>query len=127
MIDLDKFLSLFYERDDPVMCYVWICVLCVCFAWCMVCCVWFGLIFFSFLLTFGHLFCFLSFPFYFCFFSWVGWFGRRRMEGDGMGYKANSAQDITYTHSRLISRTITDMITFYSILNVSNALKCVSL
>ena len=95
MIDLDKFLSLFYERDDPVMCYVWICVLCavcfVCFAWCMVCCVWFGLIFFSFLLTFGHLFCFLSFPFYFCFFSWVGWFGRRRMEGDGMGYKANSA------------------------------------
>ena len=62
------------------MCYVWICVLCavcfVCFAWCMVCCVWFGLIFFSFLLTFGHLFCFLSFLFYFFFYGLAGvWHG----------------------------------------------------
>ena len=81
MIDLDKFLSLFYERDDPVMCYVWMCVLCVvCFVFCVVYgvlrSVWFVFLFFSFLLTFGHLFCFLSFLFYFFFYGLAGvWHG----------------------------------------------------
>ena len=83
MIDLDKFLSLFYERDDPVMCYVWMCVLCVvCFVFCVVYgvlrSVGFGLVCFSFL--------FFSFPFYdfwaflFSFFSWVG----RRLAWNGI-------------------------------------------
>lgn len=94
MIDLDKFLSLFYERDDPVMCYVWICVLCVCFVFCVVYgvlrSVWFVFLFFSFPLTFGQLFCFLSFLF-FSTFSFMGW-PASGMEWAGMGYKANSAR-----------------------------------
>lgn len=75
------------------MCYVWICVLCVCFVFCVVYgvlrSVWFVFLFFSFLLTFGHLFCFLSFLF-FSTFSFMGW-PASGMEWAGMGYKANSA------------------------------------
>lgn len=97
MIDLDKFLSLFYERDDPVMCYVYgyvyyvLCVLCVLRG---VWCVAFGLFF---LLTFGHLFIFfLSFLFY-LFFLFLFFHGLGGLTGvwHGMAwdtrYTANSA------------------------------------
>ena len=101
MIDLDKFLSLFYEHDDP--CYVLcmdVCILCfVCFVR-GVCgvlrSVSFGLV--CFLLTFGHLFCF-----FFLFFLSI-YHGLGALAGvwhwNGMGwdtrYKANSASRISH-------------------------------
>lgn len=93
MIDLDKFLSLFYERDDPVMCYVWICVFCVLCVLCGVWCVAFGLVCFSFLFFSFDFWAFILFSFFFSFSLFMGWFGRRlAWHGMGwMGYKANSA------------------------------------